>query len=146
MQAGSPRPSPSETCNSRRRGCRVCFQENVECVHVDPQIREQEFGNFQDPGLTSKAGLGSQKCFLHQKGPLFFCAVRSGLRSKEWADSTTGLAGARPCSSRLSMSKPTLQHCRIPCTGAPTPKARPMFSTGSHSFGTSCSRTMEKAC
>ncbi|CAK9009439.1 unnamed protein product [Durusdinium trenchii] len=29
-------------------------QELVQRVHVDPQIREQEFGNFQDPGLTQK--------------------------------------------------------------------------------------------
>eukprot|EP00440_Ansanella_granifera_P051006 gb/GFBE01055284.1/.p1 GENE.gb/GFBE01055284.1/~~gb/GFBE01055284.1/.p1 ORF type:complete len:415 (+),score=54.29 gb/GFBE01055284.1/:1-1245(+) len=27
---------------------------SCDLVHVDPQIREQEFGNFQDPGLTSK--------------------------------------------------------------------------------------------
>ncbi|CAE7471807.1 unnamed protein product [Symbiodinium natans] len=36
-------------------------QENVECVHVDPQIREQEFGNFQDPGLTSKVRAEEQR-------------------------------------------------------------------------------------
>ena len=30
------------------------WQELVRRVHVDPQIREQEFGNFQDPGLTQK--------------------------------------------------------------------------------------------
>ncbi|CAJ1355949.1 unnamed protein product [Effrenium voratum] len=29
-------------------------QSLVSKVHVDPQIREQEFGNFQDPGLTQK--------------------------------------------------------------------------------------------
>lgn len=29
-------------------------QDLVQRVHVDPQIREQEFGNFQDPGLTQK--------------------------------------------------------------------------------------------
>ena len=33
-------------------------------VHVDPQIREQEFGNFQDPGLTQKAQQGAKSpCF-----------------------------------------------------------------------------------
>ena len=63
------------------------LKENVECVHVDPQIREQEFGNFQDPGLTSKAG--------HAPGiqsPIQMSAwtVRYGLRSRGWDDFTTG--------------------------------------------------------
>ena len=34
------------------------IQDLVQRVHVDPQIREQEFGNFQDPGLTQKAPTG----------------------------------------------------------------------------------------
>ena len=29
-------------------------QRQVKYVHLNTQIREQEFGNFQDPGLTSK--------------------------------------------------------------------------------------------
>ena len=47
-------------------GYRTRGQEHVECVHVDPQIREQEFGNFQDPGLTSKAWPRSSFLTLHQ--------------------------------------------------------------------------------
>lgn len=39
----------------------------VQRVHVDPQIREQEFGNFQDPGLTQKAQQGAQS--RHVLGP-----------------------------------------------------------------------------
>lgn len=36
------------------------MKDLVQRVHVDPQIREQEFGNFQDPGLTQKAQQGAQ--------------------------------------------------------------------------------------
>uniref|UniRef100_A0A7S4PRV3 Uncharacterized protein n=1 Tax=Alexandrium monilatum TaxID=311494 RepID=A0A7S4PRV3_9DINO len=35
--------------------------DQVGVLHVDPQIREQEFGNFQDPGLTSKVRAEEKK-------------------------------------------------------------------------------------
>eukprot|EP00928_Gymnodinium_smaydae_P066202 TRINITY_DN49247_c0_g1_i1.p1 TRINITY_DN49247_c0_g1~~TRINITY_DN49247_c0_g1_i1.p1 ORF type:complete len:424 (+),score=39.77 TRINITY_DN49247_c0_g1_i1:76-1347(+) len=36
-------------------------QEQVTRIHVDAQIREQEFGNFQSPGLSSKVRVEQEK-------------------------------------------------------------------------------------
>ena len=43
-------------------------KDMVQRVHVDPQIREQEFGNFQDPGLTQKAQQGAKSPCLGSWG------------------------------------------------------------------------------
>ena len=57
----------------------------MQRVHVDPQIREQEFGNFQDPGLTQKVRSPQGQPLVNRLStacqPLVLAASRSVFRS-----------------------------------------------------------------
>ena len=60
-------------------------KDMVQRVHVDPQIREQEFGNFQDPGLTQKAQQGAKTpCFGSWVGDFVGAMCCISIHGRSW--------------------------------------------------------------